>query len=437
MLRWLTGGKEDFAQVLQDIENDMQRTEEDMASCEASSNTLRSALLKYLGALYGVFLAAYFTVLNPADDPLSIWMGKVAVLALFPVGIYYSRKLVDVWYKAKLRSSSRRLETLRATQKVKIEELKKMTGYYTTKNLIDKFDTPPKSTLKSNSPKKNQPMQQLPGNNPTPMQTPIRVNQNSQMNAPTLPHPNAAMQIPNVNGLSGIPATPINSTPVMRGGVAGTTPSSTWFDRVMDAVVGGEEGPQNKYALICKSCFEHNGLVPPEQYDGIKFKCMACGYLNTSMGSRNASRSSSVDMTPGVRTRASFDENASLLSDRPNEQPFNTDATNAARPPVFEGSVFSDETGCDPTLAFGHESTAVVEGDELSLGAEAGASHQHRGNTAAWISSNMPAASYLAEEDVVEEVQPFEVQQEVVWEKESQSASPSKESSDYALKERN
>ncbi len=40
----------------------------------------------------------------------------------------------------------------------------------------------------------------------------------------------------------------------------------TWLDRVLDAVVGEAEGPQNKFALICEQCFTHNGLVLPHEY---------------------------------------------------------------------------------------------------------------------------------------------------------------------------
>ena len=45
-----------------------------------------------------------------------------------------------------------------------------------------------------------------------------------------------------------------------------------WYDKLVDALVG-EEGPETKYALICRHCFMHNGLVLPQEIDYIrKFK---------------------------------------------------------------------------------------------------------------------------------------------------------------------
>ncbi|KAJ3228055.1 hypothetical protein HDU81_006364 [Chytriomyces hyalinus] len=426
MLRWLTGGKEDFAQVLQDIDNEIQRIEEDMASFEASSHAVRSALLKYLGTVYAAFLAAYFTVMSPAEDTLLMWTAKTAVLALFPVGIYYSRKLVDVWYKAKLRSSSRRLDTLRATQKIKIEELKKKTGYYTTKTLIDKFDTPPKPVPKFNSP----------GKGLTPMRTPVKPIVIMPSNSPHLLNANAAMQTPNISGVGGVKAivSPPNRGTKLH---AKAIPSSTWFDRVMDAVVGGEEGPQNKYALICQSCFVHNGLVPPEQYHGIKFKCMACGHLNSSIPSRNASRNNSVERSfsrgasPSIRSHSPFDEtpsdeNPSHLMNHPN------DRINAAEAPE-RSMVEAESQGLDGEHPVSNgEDTVIDGGDGLATSADARAND---------IRDDAPveAASKETQEDDAAEVRPFEVQGndgEETTEKENEIKQPSKKSSDRKLRKR-
>lgn len=72
----------------------------------------------------------------------------------------------------------------------------------------------------------------------------------------------------------------------------------TWIDRVLDAIVGENDGPQSKFALICASCFTHNGLVLPSEYASAsmsffswpfltislnckkEFKCLKCGFLN-------------------------------------------------------------------------------------------------------------------------------------------------------------
>lgn len=39
----------------------------------------------------------------------------------------------------------------------------------------------------------------------------------------------------------------------------------TIFDRLADKVLG--DGPQNRYALICRTCGSHNGMARKEEFD--------------------------------------------------------------------------------------------------------------------------------------------------------------------------
>ncbi|KAI9348112.1 hypothetical protein BDR26DRAFT_853986 [Obelidium mucronatum] len=302
MLRWFRH-EEDYAEVLQQIENDIKQTEEDMVSFVTRSSEWQAAILKYAGALYVAYLAAYFTVLSPVGDSAAAWLAKVAILTLVPVGIYYSRVLVDVWYKAKIRTNGNRLLQCWSC----VEELKKKTGYYTTKNLLDKFDTPPKQLRPPTGTPKQQrgaaavtPGGAIPGTPQNPMQTPtpgmtpqqsqLRQQQQGMTGTGETPFSTpSAMPSSSRPGNNNIPSIQVQGTP---------SAQSSWFDRVMDAVVGDTEGPQNKYALICQSCFEHNGLVPPESYHSIKFKCRTCNHLNAPhlyQYSTSMSRSGSTD----------------------------------------------------------------------------------------------------------------------------------------------
>jgi len=49
------------------------------------------------------------------------------------------------------------------------------------------------------------------------------------------------------------------------------------LDKFVDYILG--DGPNNRYALICRNCFTHNGLVTPQDL-GIRFRCVQCGYVN-------------------------------------------------------------------------------------------------------------------------------------------------------------
>eukprot|EP00106_Octopus_bimaculoides_P010801 XP_014778243.1 PREDICTED: protein lunapark-like [Octopus bimaculoides] len=58
----------------------------------------------------------------------------------------------------------------------------------------------------------------------------------------------------------------------------------TTFDKLVDYVVG--EGPQNRYALICRYCHSHNGMAIREEFEFISFRCCYCYYLNPAKKQR-------------------------------------------------------------------------------------------------------------------------------------------------------
>lgn len=55
-------------------------------------------------------------------------------------------------------------------------------------------------------------------------------------------------------------------------------------DRVVEYLVG--DGPQNRYALICKQCFSHNGMALKEEFEYLAFRCAYCYFLNPARRTR-------------------------------------------------------------------------------------------------------------------------------------------------------
>jgi hypothetical protein len=171
------------------------------------------------------------------------------------------------------------LDSLRKAQKLKVEEMKQKMRYYQAKNLIERYEglsgdvaaAKPLNSRESppSSPKMLPPQvrSQSPGNQPP---TQPRGSQNSVQNSPAQ----------NING----PMPPsIDASPLPMNRSFGPPPPNmpqflpnhvaprpavyerTWVDRVLDVLVGEESNSTNKYALICQKCFNHNGLVLPEE----------------------------------------------------------------------------------------------------------------------------------------------------------------------------
>lgn len=55
-------------------------------------------------------------------------------------------------------------------------------------------------------------------------------------------------------------------------------------DRLVEYMVG--DGPQNRYALICKQCFSHNGMALKEEFEYLAFRCAYCYFLNPARKTR-------------------------------------------------------------------------------------------------------------------------------------------------------
>ncbi|XP_022649888.1 protein lunapark-B-like isoform X2 [Varroa destructor] len=55
-------------------------------------------------------------------------------------------------------------------------------------------------------------------------------------------------------------------------------------EKVIDYIVG--EGPNNRYALICKKCCSHNGMALREEFEFLAFQCCYCFHFNPARKQR-------------------------------------------------------------------------------------------------------------------------------------------------------
>ncbi|KAG8917555.1 hypothetical protein FRC01_002377 [Tulasnella sp. 417] len=159
--------------------------------------------------------------------------------------------------------AEKQLKALMAEQRTKIEEIKKKTNYYSTKNLLDRYDDSPsrKACLRQ---RQSAAMNGTPGSAPPPTPLPIQA-QGRPSTSPRRPSPLQNSQL--------LQPTPEQLPP----------PRKQWFDKVADALLGEDnESSNSKFALICENCFNHNGLVKEAEFDDMKYVCPKCGHFNRS-----------------------------------------------------------------------------------------------------------------------------------------------------------
>jgi Predicted integral membrane zinc-ribbon metal-binding protein len=77
--------------------------------------------------------------------------------------------------------------------------------------------------------------------------------------------------------------------------------SKTFFDRVLDLLVGEDENAaDHRYALICRHCRAHNGLAPPgERGDSVGYLCGRCGGWNGPEPNKQKEKSESTGKDGG------------------------------------------------------------------------------------------------------------------------------------------
>lgn len=190
--------------------------EADIRQARASEKFIRTAILLYAGLAY-VSTMLYQFLIRPhiTYEPIEPYIWSLFVLT--PISIWFARRATAAIYRVRLRKLEHGLAGCRGRKKAKLEELKSMTSYYQTKGVLERFDP----ELVKPEPKKAEPV--LSDKKPAVTTTVMATTTTTKIIAPT------------------------------------------WFDRMMDSLMG--EDRASKYALICRHCHAHNGLVRPEDLD--------------------------------------------------------------------------------------------------------------------------------------------------------------------------
>lgn len=107
---------------------------------------------------------------------------------------------------------------------------------------------------------------------PTPVSKPTPQSVKSQLNATTTNLHNTSITNVAASSVQGRPVRPVLSK------------DRTFFEKVVDWVVA--DGPDNRFALICRFCYGHNGMSLAEEFETINFRCCYCYNLNTAISKR-------------------------------------------------------------------------------------------------------------------------------------------------------
>ncbi|XP_063789472.1 endoplasmic reticulum junction formation protein lunapark [Pseudophryne corroboree] len=308
--RWKA--KPSTVEILENMEKEILSLEEFQDKNQKLRKTWIRRLVFYSLIIYLVTCVSVYLWYLP--DGLTHRLLTVLLFLLFPVLIWFVRKLLIVWFSKRTERNNEALEDLKAQKKKILEEVREKETYKAAKLILERFD--PDTKIKElelsvsdvpNTPRPGQDLRQrTAAQRNISVSTPVNSSQGSPQvpgllaatpglqrdtSAPGGP-PERNIQQGLQSGLvarrPGSPATVISGMAIHPPGPPLARPilprERGALDKVVEYLVG--DGPQNRYALICQQCFSHNGMALKEEFEYVAFRCAYCYFLNPARKTR-------------------------------------------------------------------------------------------------------------------------------------------------------
>ncbi|KAJ2448562.1 hypothetical protein EV183_005381 [Coemansia sp. RSA 2336] len=303
--------KENYEEILSSLEHDIRQAEKQRSLAIERMDWWAYNWLFYTGICWLAYVIGYVLYIWPErhDSQSSGFLMHSTMVGGSPLLVYYGNVAIKTMCRRVISRHEARISRLREDLKERLDELKKKTAFDTTKNLIDRYsggernaaaeqprEKDPKARLRQEAKNRRRTMPNFgtPGSAAksnlaaAPDTSPLAAR--SMQARPQLLQKQQAMG----GHPSGQTAAP-QPAPAVETGVVRVTPqgmsqpqangtgSRPWLDKLVDQLVGDVGSEHDKYALICRHCYGHNGLVLEEEIRSIQYTCPKCGKFNPSM----------------------------------------------------------------------------------------------------------------------------------------------------------
>ncbi|KAH8369928.1 hypothetical protein KR093_001475, partial [Drosophila rubida] len=256
----------------------------------------RRFVTNFVGFTIGVYIVGfalwYFFYFPPTMQERFMYL---VPLLLFPVLIVFLRQMFTWYFQRKLNKNGDKLKQLKEKKSKILEQVMDKETYKVAVNLLERFGDKQQNRMlgavRSAATGSSLNRTTTAAQPRTPLQT---ASQQSQQRVLT---PYTGVYRNMNNNLNSSVLTPLmqvqQATPQGRTGqeLRRRTPfpivdesKRTALDRIVDFLVG--DSPQNRYAMICKECHRHNGMLPMGDYEYTTFHCAFCNALNPARKER-------------------------------------------------------------------------------------------------------------------------------------------------------
>lgn len=290
------GGREDVEKLLQALSKEEEAVRARLRRrARASRQSAHNVLA--LAAAFEIVAVGYAIMTTRSPD-ISWQLRAVRVLPMFLVPALAALIYSTITSLTKMLDNrdQQTLEKLRTERQAKIDELKERTNYYTTQQLIQRYDLDPAAkaaaaTVLASKLGADSGLRVFLGDETSRDAAIGRSNDNNL--GPTTGLRQRKGHVTNGAGRAQS-LEPFDGSNVYDGSEEGPSPPNQtvehfrgpsgndggWLARVAALLVG--EDPTQCYALICGNCHMHNGLARKEDFAFVTYYCPHCNALNGS-----------------------------------------------------------------------------------------------------------------------------------------------------------
>lgn len=276
--------KKSTVEILEAIEKDITYLQKCRRQNQELQKRVVASLLLYSILVYILALPLFYFFYLPES-----WQDRALYslpLLIFPLLVWVARKLMHWYFVKRLTSNDLAVNELREKKKLILEDVMEKETYKKAREILEKFD--PTRFKKLEATVTPASAKGTPG---TYVRQRMMVQPASprEMN-PRAPTPASGSAIPHVQGRNFAPIRATTPTSTIATPYRYTLPPGPpmprtvlpreqgAMDKFIDFIVG--DGPQNRFALICKNCNSHNGMALPEEFEYLSFRCCYCYNMN-------------------------------------------------------------------------------------------------------------------------------------------------------------
>lgn len=274
--RWKYTSAYDYDTILASLAEEIEVVELTLMDIKARkrravSSVLQVLLMLWIGAL--AVLWGYASLAYTDED--YAWARSMFLLGLIvgtPVLLVVFHRLISLWFRRLEKAQETHLQALRKQRREKINEIKKATDFEHLRLLLERYDdetsVPEPSYTHADGAEHTSDAQSLRSKHSI---SSLRREPSRDSLRPGRPAESRHSRKPSEKGVPKL-APAITGMPIM--GVPSAPPARGWMDKFADVILGtdpyGASLEDQQYALICRNCFRHNGLVPKNELNEIR-----------------------------------------------------------------------------------------------------------------------------------------------------------------------